>query len=104
MMDRTGWAFGGDRLARQQSEDDAVLEDVPGYRQTQSYVWIRRRPDGAARFQTQREYRRILEESETDGTHGVSNTRLITALRTSGIRVRVTTNLTFVAFGGAIER
>lgn len=105
VMDRTGWAFVGDRLPRQQSEQDAVLEDVPGYRQTQSYTCgfvagLMVLHTFKPRASVDAFWKRVSPEDRME----VTNNRLIQALRKSGIRVGVTRDLTFTTFCQAIER
>jgi hypothetical protein len=103
-MDSKGWAYVGDRLPGPQSDADTVL-NVPGYRQTQSYscafvaglmVLHTFKPKASIDMFWQK-----VRPREIDG---VTNTRLIQALRQSGLGVRVVKKLTYATFACAIEQ
>lgn len=105
LMDRTGSAFVGDRLPRRRSDDDTVLENVPGYRQTQSYTcgFVAGLMVLHA-FKPRASVDAFWKRMNPTEDMGVCNTRLIAALRASGIRVSVRRDLTFAAFDDAVAQ
>ncbi len=107
--DISGCEVYGERLAGS-DHPDAVVLDVPGLRQTRDYscgyvaalmvVWTFRRPRsraGQTKSMTALWYR-VEPDTET----GTSTTRMIAALRASGIGVSHRRNLDFEGIVGAI--